>query len=138
MWEFVDISSRGGSKTSLEDRRGFVLPTVLMLMMVLSTIGVFLLRSSSDQQRAGRAMRESARAFYAGDAGIQSAIANWDQAAMDTVLATPGDSLVAALTTIENGCSYQVVYTRIDGGGTNEWLYSVESTAFLEMTSNPV
>ena len=36
MWAFVDIGSRGGSKTSLEDTRGFVLPTVLMLMMVLS------------------------------------------------------------------------------------------------------
>ena len=129
MWKFVDISSRGGSRTSLEDTRGFVLPTVLMLMMVLSTISVFLLISSGDQQRAGRAMRESARSFYAADAGLQSAIANWDQGAFDTLLANAGDSLVMSPTTIENGCSYQLVYTRIDGGDSiSDKLYSVAST----------
>ena len=48
--------------------------------------------------------------------------------AMDTLLATPGDSLVASWTTIENGCGYQVVYRRVDGGDTPTMLYSVQST----------
>ena len=43
------------------------------------------------------------------------------------MLAGTGDSLVASWTTIENSCSYRLVYHRIDGG-VGDKVYSVEST----------
>ena len=45
------------------------------------------------------------------------------------MLANPGDSLVESWTTLENGCGYQVVYRRVDGGDLpTVKLFSVEST----------
>ncbi len=73
-------------------------------------------------------MSGSNQAFYAAEAGIHSAVSNWDQVAIDTLVASTGDSLVGSWTTIENRCSYQLVYRRIDGGDTSTKLYSVQST----------
>ena len=125
MLKFADITRRGGSQTSFEDRRGFVLPTVIMLMMVLSTLTVFLLISSGDQQRAGRAIRESARSFYAADAGLNAVLAQWDSLSYDTLASNPGDSADLGWTTLDNGARYRAVFVRVDGGGTGSALYSV-------------
>ncbi len=125
MSEFVNTPHRGGSQTSPEDRRGFALPTVLMLMVVLSTITVFLLSSSSDQQRVGRAMRESARSFYAADAGLNAVLAEWDSLSYDTLASNPGDSADLGWTTLENGARYRAVFVRVDGGTAGDPMYSV-------------
>ncbi len=65
MLKITALTGRRGPQTSPEDRGGFALPTVLVLMVVLSTLTALLLASSSDAQRAGRAIRESALSFYA-------------------------------------------------------------------------
>ena len=106
---------------------GFALPIVVFVLVMLGLIGSASLRTTGDELLSAGAVNHSSQAFYAAEAGIHSAVSGWDQAAMDTLLA-PGDSLVESWTTIENRCSYQVVYRRIDGGDTNSRLYSIEST----------
>ena len=125
MSKFEDITRRDGSQSSPEDTRGFALPTVLVLMMVLSTLTVFLLSSSSDAQRAGRAIRESARSFYAADAGVNAVIADWASLSYDTLAPNPGDSADLGWTTLDNGARYRAVLVRVDGGATPDALYSV-------------
>lgn len=115
MSERADTTRRGGSRTSLEDRRGFALPVVLLLLMVLSTITVFFLISSSDQQRAGRAMRESAHSFYAADAGVNMVLAQWDSLQYDTLVAAPGDSVDLGWVTMDGGATYRAKIFRVDG-----------------------
>ena len=91
-------------------------------------MGLAGLQSSRDEFLSAVAVSNSHRAFYAAEAGIHSAVSNWDQRAMDTLVANPGDTLIGSWTTIENRCSYRLVYRRIDGGDTDTPLYSVEST----------
>lgn len=114
MLELPDTTRRGGSRTSLEDRRGFALPAVLLLLMVLSTVTVFFLISSSDQQRAGRAMKESAHSFYAADAGVNVVLAQWDSLQYDTLVAAPGDSVDLGWVTLDGGATYRAKIYRVD------------------------
>ena len=95
---------------------GFVLPMVIFAMVLLIAIAVATLSTSADERMAGRALRESAKAFYAAEAGLNAAISGWDQAAYDTLLATPGDSLALSWQTLDNGSSYGAVVHRVDGG----------------------
>ena len=107
---------------------GFALPIVIFALVLLGVIGVAALQASRDEFLSAVAVRGSSQAFYAAEAGIHSAVSNWDQDAMDTLVANPGDSLVGSWTTIANRCSYRIVYRRIDGGDADDKLYSVEST----------
>ena len=125
MLKFADITRRGGSQTSPENRRGFALPTVLVLMVVLSTLTALLLASSSDAQRAGRAIRESALSFYAADAGVNDVLTDWESQSYDTLAPNPGDSADLGWTTLENGAQYGVVITRVDGGSVGGAVHSV-------------
>lgn len=93
---------------------GFALPAALLVLMVLSVLVAFFLTSSGDQQRAGRALRESARAFYAADAGINKVFAEWDSASYDTLMANGGDSVDLGWRTLDNGSTYRAVITRTD------------------------
>ena len=127
MQDFPDIARRSGSRAAPGDTGGFVLPVVLLLLMVLSTVSVFFLISGSDQQRAGRAMRESARSFYAADAGVNAVMANWDSLQYDTLLAGSGDSVDLGWTTLDEGSTYRAMIHRVDGGGDLPH-YSVEVT----------
>ncbi len=94
---------------------GFALPIVVFALVVLGVIGVAALQSTRDELLSAQAVSNSSQAFYAAEAGLHTAVSNWDQDAMDTLVANPGDSLVGSWTTIENRCSYQLVYRRIDG-----------------------
>ena len=107
---------------------GFALPIVIFALVLLGVIGVAALQTSRDELLSAVAVSNSSQAFYAAEAGIHSAVSNWDQGAMDTLVAGPGDSLVGSWTTIENRCSYRLVYRRIDGGDAPTAFYSVEST----------
>ena len=107
---------------------GFALPIVVFALVLLGMIGGAALQSSRDELFSAEAVSHSNQAFYAAEAGIHSAASNWDQVAMDTLMASPGDSLLGSWTSIENRCSYQLVYRRIDGGDRPDKLYSVEST----------
>ncbi|HEY8831658.1 MAG TPA: PilX N-terminal domain-containing pilus assembly protein, partial [Gemmatimonadaceae bacterium] len=56
---------------SLWDRRGFVLPTVIFAITIMSVIAVAALSTASDERRASRATRESTLAMYAAEAGLR-------------------------------------------------------------------
>ena len=108
---------RYGFGAPSENEAGFVLPAVLILMMVLSTVSVFFLANGSNQQRAGRAMRESARSFYATEAGLNLIMSRWDSLSYDTLFANTGDSVTLGWEVLpENGCSFRAVMRRVDGG----------------------
>ena len=107
---------------------GFALPIVMFALVLLGVIGVAALQASRDELLSATAVRGSNKAFYAAEAGLHSAVASWNQTAMDTLMANPGDSLVGSWTTLANRCSYQLVYRRIDGGDRDTKLYSVQST----------
>ncbi len=107
---------------------GFALPIVVFALVLLGMIGGAALQTSRDELLSAEAVSHSNQAFYAAEAGIHTAVSGWDQVAWDTLMAGTGDSLVASWTTIENRCSYQLVYRRIDGGDGSDKLYSVEST----------
>lgn len=107
--------------------RGFALPAVLLVLLLLTIIALGSLRTTGDEQTAGRALRESAKAFYAAESGLSDVAAGWDQAAMDTLLTITGDSLASSWTMMENGCSYRTVIRRVDGGGSRP-MYYVTST----------
>ena len=118
-----------GSRNHMDTRdSGFALPIVVFALVLLGMIGGAALQTSRDELLSAEAVSHSNRAFYAAEAGIHGAVSSWDQLAMDTLMLIPGDSLVESWTTIENRCSYQLVYRRIDGGDTSDKLYSVEST----------
>ena len=125
MMKFADVTRRGGSPTSPENRRGFALPIVLVLMTVLSTLTVFLLASSSDAQRSGRAIRESGRSFYAADAGLNDILTDWESQSYAADAPNPGDSFDLGWTTLQNGTRYRVVFTRVDGGSAGGAVHSV-------------
>ena len=116
MQHFLDITGPDGSRESLERRGGFALPAVLVLLMVLSTISAFYVASGSNEQRNGRAMRESARSFYAADAGVNAVLAEWKPLLYDSLLSVPGDSADLGWRTLVNGATYKAVFIRVDGG----------------------
>lgn len=111
----------------LEETAGFALPTVLIVMMLISAIAVTALRTSSDERMIGRAMREAAKAFYAAEAGANAMVAAWDQSVIDAALAVPGDSLELGWQTLENGCRYRGVVRRVDGGSGLK-MYQISAT----------
>ena len=108
---------------------GFVLPVMVFALLMLGVMGAASLQTSRDELLSAAAVNSSNLAFYAAEAGIHDAVANWNAWAMDASLANPGDSLVTSWTTLENGCGYRVVYRRVDGGDLPaDRLFSVEST----------
>lgn len=117
----------GGHERS-EGAVGFALPAVLLVLILLMGIMVTSIVTTGDERTAGRALRESARAFYAAEAWINATIADWDAAAYEKLLAVPGDSLVLDWQTLENGCTYRSVIHRVDGGDSS-WrrLYYITS-----------
>ncbi len=127
MLETVVLNRQKFDASGSRDQDGFALVAVLFVLVVLTAVSIVSLRTTGDEMRAGRAMRESVRAFYAAEAGANAAIAAWDQAAYDTLLATPGDSSVSGWQTLDNGSSYRAVVRRVDGGSGSA-VYSVTST----------
>jgi len=125
MLKFADVTRRGRSQTSLDNRRGFALPTVLVLMMVLSTITALLLSSSSDAQRSGRAIRESALSFYAADAGLNEVLSDWESQSYADDAPNPGDSFDLGWDTLQNGTRFRAVFTRVDGGSAGGVVHSI-------------
>ncbi len=115
----LNVLDRNGRETEGRSRsdEGFALPAVLFVTMMLSGLGIILLFTSGNERMAGRAVRESAKAFYAAEAGMNAVIGNWNQFAYDTLMPAAGDSLVQAWQTMENGCSYRSVIRRVDAGG---------------------
>jgi type II secretory pathway pseudopilin PulG len=104
---------------SASDRRGFVLPTVIFAITIMSVIAVVALNTASDERRASRATRESTLAMYAGEAGLRQTYGAWPAAAVNAL--KPGDSLDLGWQTLPNRAAYRAVIHRVDKGGLQEY-----------------
>ena len=120
----------GVMRRRLGERRGFVLPVAVFAILLMAVVGVAMISLSQDEWFASRAMRESALAFYAAEAG-----ANQVRAGMD-------DSLFAGLEpfgtrdlgwrTLPGGARYRATIQRWDTSGVqNHFTLTVEGRSPL-------
>lgn len=101
------------------DRKGFVLPTVILAITVMSLIAVVSLSTASDERSASRATRESTLAMYAAESGLRQTYGAWPTASVNSM--KPGDSLDLGWQTLPNKASYRSVIHRLDKGGLQEY-----------------
>ena len=106
------------------DRRGFVLPTVILAITVMSLIAVVSLSTASDERSASRATRESTLAMYAAESGLRQTYGAWPTASISTM--KPGDSLDLGWQTLPNKAAYRSVIHRVDKGGLQEYSIVVQ------------
>ena len=109
---------RSGSVSSM-NRDGFVLPTVLFAVAIMSIVVVASMTTSQDERRASRAVRESTLAMYTAEAGLRQTYGNWPVAAVKAM--NPGDSLDLGWQDLPNKEKYRAVIHRVDGGGLQEY-----------------
>jgi type II secretory pathway pseudopilin PulG len=102
----------------MRSRRGFVLPTVILAITVMSLIAVAALTTATDERRASRATRESTLAMYAAEAGLRQTYGGWPAAVKNM---NPGDSLDLGWQTLPNKAAYRAVIHRVDNGGLQEY-----------------
>jgi hypothetical protein len=107
-----------------EDRRGFVMPTVIFAITIMSVIAVASLNTASDERRASRAIRESTLAMYAAEAGLSQTYGAWPAAAVNVL--KPGDSLDLGWQGLPNKAAYRAVIHRVDKGGLQEYSVVVQ------------
>ncbi len=98
---------------------GFVLPTVVFGLVIMSVVSVAALRGSADENRSARALRESGIALYTAEAAMHETIGHWPSSAANALAA--GDSLVLGPSngwqTMPTGSRYRVVIHRVDDNG---------------------
>lgn len=100
------------SPKSLVNRKGFVLPTVVFAVAIMSIVVVASVTTSQDERRASRAVRESTLAIYAAEAGLRQTYGNWPSAAVKAL--NPGDSLDLGWQDLPNNEKYRTVIHRVD------------------------
>jgi len=116
---------RGWSEGSrAADRRGFVLPAVIFALVILTILAVVAFRTSDDERRAARALRESAVALYAAEAGLRSTLGAWPTSPVQAL--KPGDSLNLGRQPLPNKASHRTVIHRVDNGGLQVYAVVVE------------
>jgi type II secretory pathway pseudopilin PulG len=120
---FKAFHQESGDSTRV-DRKGFVLPTVILAITVMSLIAVVSLSTASDERRASRATRESTLAMYAAEAGLRQTYGAWPTASVNNL--KPGDSLDLAWQTLPNKAAYRSVIHRVDKGGLQEYSVVVQ------------
>jgi type II secretory pathway pseudopilin PulG len=109
-------------RKSKNRREGFVLPTVVFAVAVMSIIVVASLATSLDERRASRAVRESTLAEYVADAGLRQTYGAWPSTPVKAM--NPGDSLDLGWQTLPNSGNagkYRAVIHRVDNGGLQEY-----------------
>jgi type II secretory pathway pseudopilin PulG len=107
------------SRVLTSNRRGFVLPSVIFAITIMSVIVVVALNTASDERRASRATRESTLAMYAAEAGLRNTYGAWPSTGVKAL--NPGDSLDLGWTSLPNRSSYRTVIHRVDKGGLQEY-----------------
>jgi type II secretory pathway pseudopilin PulG len=107
----------------MQSRRGFVLPTVILAITVMSLIAVAALTTATDERRASRATRESTLAMYAAEAGLRQTYGAWPAAVKNM---NPGDSLDLGWKTLPNKAAYRAVIHRVDKGDLQEYTVVVQ------------
>lgn len=103
----------------IKNREGFVLPTLIFAITVMSVVVVTALSTASDERRASRATRESTLAMYAAEAGLRQTYGAWPSAAVKAL--NPGDSLDLGWQNLPNKAAYRSVIHRVDNGGLQEY-----------------
>ena len=111
----ADKSTLGSSS----NRDGFVLPTVVFAIAIMSVIVVAMLSTASDERRTSRAVRESTLAVYTAEAGLRQTYGAWPSAPVTAM--NPGDSLDLGWQTLPNNEKYRAVIHRVDNGGLQEY-----------------
>src|SRR5438552_1566706 len=107
------------SLVSKHNRDGFVLPTVLFSVAIMSVVVVAVLSNASDERRASRAVRESTLAVYTAEAGLRQTYGAWPSAPVTAM--NPGDSLDLGWQTLPNNEKYRAVIHRVDNGGLQDY-----------------
>ena len=107
------------SGISLSNRKGFVLPSVIFAITIMSVIVVVALNTASDERRASRATRETTLAMYAAEAGLRNTYGAWPSTAVKVL--NPGDSLDLGWQNLPNKAAYRTVIHRVDKGGLQEY-----------------
>ena len=102
-----------------DNREGFVLPTVVFAVAIMSIVVVASMTTSQDERRASRAVRESTVAMYTAEAGLRQTYGNWPVNPVKAM--NPGDSLDLGWQTLPNNEKYRAVIHRVDGGGLQEY-----------------
>jgi hypothetical protein len=100
-------------------RDGFVLPTVVFAVAIMSIIVVASMTSSQDERRASRAVRENTLAVYTAEAGLRQTYGNWPVNPVKAL--NPGDSLDLGWQNLPNNEKYRAVIHRVDAGGLQEY-----------------
>lgn len=109
---------------SMVNRRGFVLPTVIFAITIMSVIAIVTMSTASDERRTSRATRESTLAMYAAEAGLRQTYGAWPTAAVSAL--KPGDSLDLGWQSLPNKASFRTVIHRVDGGGLQQYAVIVQ------------
>jgi hypothetical protein len=106
-------------RNSPRDRKGFVFPTVVFSIAVMSIVVVAAVNTSTDERRASRATRESTLAIYAAEAGLRQTYGSWPSASVKAL--NPGDSLDLGWQTLSSNSRYRTLIHRLDKGGLQEY-----------------
>jgi type II secretory pathway pseudopilin PulG len=101
------------------NRKGFVLPSVIFAITIMSVIVVVALSTATDERRSSRATRESTLAMYAAEAGLRQTYGAWPIAPVKAL--NPGDSLDLDWQNLPNKAAYRAVIHRVDKGGLQEY-----------------
>jgi type II secretory pathway pseudopilin PulG len=100
-------------------RRGFVLPTVVLAIAMMSIIVAAAVNSAADERRASRATRESTLSIFAAEAGLRLTYGAWPSTSVKAL--NPGDSLDLGWQSLPNRAKYRAVVHRLDQGGLQEY-----------------
>ena len=100
---------------TIDKRKGFVLPTVMFSVAVMSIVVVAAINTASDERRSSRATREATLALYAAEGGLRQVYGSWPSVAVKAL--NPGDSLNLGWRTLPNKASYRTVIHRVDRTG---------------------
>ena len=103
----------------MSNRKGFVLPSVIFAITIMSVIVVVALSTATDERRASRATRESTLAMYAAEAGLRQTYGAWPSVPVNAL--NPGDSLDLGWQNLPNKAAYRAVIHRVDKGGLQEY-----------------
>jgi hypothetical protein len=79
--------------TDTHREAGVALPAVILVIALLTLLAIGSVRTVGDEVRSSWYVRESAKAFYAAEAGVEYVMANWETAGYDSLLQNPGDTL---------------------------------------------
>lgn len=108
----------------MKNRAGFVLPTVIFAITIMSVVVIVALTTAADERRASRATREATLAMYAADAGLRATYGAWPTAAVKNMV--PGDSADLGWKTLPNRGAYRAVIHRVDNGGLKQYTVVVQ------------